>query len=44
MMCESRNGYRVVFTRLVTNLDLTFEVFVAGPLNTELVKRATLIT
>ena len=43
MMCESRNGYRVVFTRLVANLDLTLEVFVADPLNTELVKQATLI-
>ena len=42
-MGESRNGYRVVFTRLVTNLDLTFEVFVAKPLNTNLVKRAALI-
>jgi hypothetical protein len=43
MMGESGNGYRVMFTRLVTNLNLTLEMFVAGPLNRELVQRATLI-
>jgi hypothetical protein len=43
MMGESRNGYRVVFTRFITNLNLTLKVFIAGPLNGEQVQRMTLI-
>ncbi len=34
-MGESGNGYRVVVARLVTDLNLTLEIFVAGPLNGE---------
>jgi len=34
-MSESRNSYRVVLARLITNLNLTLEIFVAGPLNGE---------
>ena len=43
MMRKSRNGYWVVLGSLVTNLNLTLEVLVAGPLNGEHVQRTTLI-
>ena len=38
MMGEFGNGYWVVPARLVTNLNLAFEIFVAGPLNGEQVQ------